>query len=397
MSAEDVRTMHVRAFARLGAFAFGLVVVAAVGVSSCGVEEHVHGGVAPLNTSDDLGPIGAPGGAGSVVGQGGGGLPIASGASGGVPAATGGVPVATGGFGNGGAIPGNGGIPPVGMGGFTPSAGGALPGAGGASGTGGAMTPSGVTITLGTTNVPRENAIAFIHFGHSNMAGRATGPTASRPYFFTETDPRAWMYHAGTPPALAHEPFTAEDDTSGDYGGPGTAIVKEAAALAPSKYFISLGFGKSSAYCTQFLPGALYYDALMRAALSAKDRVTFGAIIIMLGITERHGTSADISGYSTCINKLVTAIRTDVGRPDLPLLITDYEMEATGMLAATGTFAKSIIPEIQKIPSVVTNSALVPTNGLGMQDDHHFNFDGHKEWVRRALDIMKQKGWFPWN
>jgi hypothetical protein len=258
------------------------------------------------------------------------------------------------------------------------------------------MPASGVTIDLGGTPVAKENAIAFIHLGHSNMAGRAIGPTATRPYFFDETDPHAWMYHVGQPPALAQEPYTAEDNTSGTYGGPGTALVKEAAALAPDKYFISLGFGKESAYCSQFLPGALYYDSVVKAPLAIKDRVTFGAIVIMLGITERHGTSADISGYSDCINKLVTAIRNDVGRPDLPLLITDYEQEATGYLAVGQAFPNSIIPEIHKIPMVVSNSALVPTDGLGMQDDHHFDFDGHKLWISRVLQIMKDKGWAPW-
>jgi hypothetical protein len=258
------------------------------------------------------------------------------------------------------------------------------------------MPASGVTIDLGGTPVAKENALAFIHLGHSNMAGRAIGPTATRPYFFTETDPHAWMYHAGQPPALAQEPYTAEDNTSGTYGGPGTALVKEAAALAPDKYFISLGYGKESAYCSQFLPGALYYDSVMKAPLAIKDRVTFAAIVIMLGITERHGTSADITGYSGCINQLVTAIRKDVGRPDLPLLITDYEQEATGLLAVGQAFPNSIIPEIHKIPMVVSNSALVPTDGLGMQDDHHFDFDGHKLWIQRVLQIMKDKGWFPW-
>ena len=34
--------------------------------------------------------------------------------------------------------------------------------------------------------------------------------------------------------------------------------------------------------------------------------------------------------------------------------------------------------------------------GLGMQDDHHFNLDGHKMWTQRVLDLMKSKGWFPW-
>lgn len=258
------------------------------------------------------------------------------------------------------------------------------------------LAPSGVVLDIGGTAVAKEDAIAFIHFGHSNMAGRAIGPTATRPYFFTETDPHAWMYHVGQPLQLAKEPYTAEDDQSGTYGGPGTAIVKEAAALAPGKYFVSLGFAKTSAYCSQFLPGSLYYDSVMKAPLAIKDRVTFAAIIIMLGITERHGTAADISGYSSCINQLVTAVRKDVGRPDLPLLISDYEQEAIGALSVTSAFAQSITPEIRKIPSVVSNSALVPTDGLGMQDDHHFNFDGHKLWVQRVLQIMKDKGWFPW-
>jgi hypothetical protein len=397
MSAEAV-SMNVRSCERPKALALAALLAAFFGVPGCGVEEHVQGGATPINTAGDLGPIGPPTtGAGGMVALGSGGVP----GGGGIvpPPAAGGVPpVAAGGISNGGIPPSSGGVPPMGAGGFVPGAGGVTPvGSGGVPpGTGGAPL-SGATITLGTTNVPAENAIAFIHFGHSNMAGRATGPTATRPYFFTETDPRAWMYHAGSPPALAHEPLTANDDTSGTYGGPGTAIVKEAAALAPSKYFISLGFGKTSAYCSQFLPGALYYDTLIKAALSAKGRVTFGAIIIMLGITERHGTSADITGYSACINKLVTQIRTDVGRPDLPLLITDYEQEATGMLAVNQAFAQSIIPEIRKIPTVVSNSALVPTDMLGMQDDHHFNLDGHKEWVRRLLQIMKDRGWFPWN
>jgi hypothetical protein len=166
--------------------------------------------------------------------------------------------------------------------------------------------------------------------------------------------------------------------------------------MAPGKYFVSLGFAVGSAYCSQFLPGALYYDQLIAAPKAMKGRATFGAIVIMLGITERHGTAADITGYPDCINKLVTAIRTDVGEPNLPLLITDYEANATGELAPTAAFAQSIIPQIRKVPMVVSNSSLVPTDGLMMEDDHHFNFDGHKVWTGRVLQIMKDKGWAPW-
>jgi hypothetical protein len=364
-----------------------LIAACALGAGACGVHEYPHA-QQMIDPNSDFGPSMATAGVG------------AAGAAGGVSVAP---PAGAGTGGVAGVAP----PPTAGTGGI-----GGAGGAGGAGGTAGtpvtpdAGTPdagtqtepprSGVVIELGGEQVAKEDVIAFIHIGHSNMAGRATGPQASRPYFFDEPNPHAWMYHVGKSPEPAAEPYTAGDDLSGVYGGPGTALVKQAAELAPNKHFMSLGYGHTSAYCTQFLPNSLYYDEMMKNVMAIKDRVTFGAIIILLGITERHGTSADITGFSSCINDLVTAIRTDVGRPDLPMLICDYEQEASGALAVTSTFARQITPEIRKIPMVVSNSAIVPTDGLGMQDDHHFNFDGHKEYTRRVLQIMQDKGWFPW-
>jgi hypothetical protein len=253
-----------------------------------------------------------------------------------------------------------------------------------------------VALDLAGVQITRQDAVAFIHFGHSNMAGRATGPAADRPYFFEETDPHAFMYHVGKPMELALEPYTATDRPERMGGGPGTALVKQAAALAPGTYFISLGYGRSAATCAQYLPGSLYYDAAMEAALAIKDRVTFAAIVIMLGIAEVHGTPADISGFSDCIARLVTAIREDVARPDLPVLISDYEQNATGKLAVDTDFARAIMPQIRSVPERVSNSAVVPTDGLGMQDDHHFDLTGHKMWTQRVLQIMQDRGWFPW-
>jgi hypothetical protein len=356
----------------------------------CGVQEHPHAHAA-VDTSNDFGPspsAGANGPASPPPAAAGSASPAAgSGNAGQTSMATAGVP------GN----PRPAGAAAAPRAGQVADAGAApMSGAPAAPSAGAGGPASGTTIDIGGTTVAKENVIAFIHFGHSNMAGRAVGPTATRPYFFTETDPHGWMYHVGQALQPAKEPFTAGDDLSGTYGGPGTALIKQAAAMAPDKYFVSLGFGKTSAYCSQFLPGSLYYDSVMKAPIAIKDRVTFGAIVILLGITERHGTSADITGFSSCINQLVTAVRKDVGRPDLPMLLNDYEQEATGALAATSSFAKSIIPEIHKVPMVVSNSALVATDKLSMEDDHHFNFDGHKEYTRRVLQTMKDKGWFPW-
>ncbi|HXI60210.1 MAG TPA: sialate O-acetylesterase [Polyangia bacterium] len=311
-----------------------------------------------------------------------------------------------------------------------PDAGGGSMGSGGIAGDSGVPTGTGGTalggasgnsIDINGMTVPQEKAIAFIHFGHSNMAGRGQAPTSLRPYFFTDVDAHAWMYHAGGSKAgfkPANEPFTAGDSTSlsGNSGGPGTPLVKQAAAMAPGYHFISVGFGQNALFCRNYKPGTSYYTNVMAGPKALKGKVTFAAIVIMLGITERHGTSADISGYPDCINTIVTQIRTELGLPNLPLLITDYEMTAKNLgedLTPTGPFGTQIIPRIHAIPTflskvhpitymppngkgAVTNSALVPTDGLALIDDHHFQLDSHKKWTQDLLDIMKEAGWFPW-
>jgi len=322
---------------------------ALVGGLACGVVEHPHD-TQSVGTGDDFGPSSGAG-AGTITGG----------------ASVGGAMTAASGSGGGGSS-------------GTSDA-----------GSGGGPAPSGVTINLGGVDVPRERAIAFIHIGHSNMAGQARSPFSSNAYHYTETHPHAFMYHAGTPPELSKEP------TAGGPGaGPGTALVKEAAMGAADYYFVSLGYGVPKAYCSQFLPGALYYNDLIAAPKAVKGRVTFGGIFIYLGITERHGSADDVNGFSDCINKLVTSIRTDIGEPNLPALMNDYEVDGSGEFIVTGEVAMAIMPQIAKVPSVVSNFALVSADGVGMEDDHHFNFDGQRLWVQRAFQTMKDKGWRFW-
>lgn len=383
-------------------------------LAACGVEEHEQPAEVKMDTRPKIAPPPPPsmGGApmtaagGSPVATAGASAGGSSSISGGAPSALGGSapvgggpPTASGG--SFGGFPSTGGA--VGLGGAGGSGGGGGAGKGGQSTTGGAPAAtggkSGILVDINGTMLPKEDVIAFIHVGHSNMAGRTSSPTSEKAYFFEDMDLHAWMFKDNRwDPAL--EP-TAGD--SGNIvgtrvmGGPGTALVKQAVKLAPSKYFVSLGWGRSSAYCSQFLPGGLYYDQMVAAPKALKGKVTFAAIVVMLGITERHGTSGDISGFPNCINQLVTAIRTDVGEPNLPLLMNDYEMESTGAeLEPTGEFARSIIPQIRMVPTVVSNAALIPTEDVEMQDNHHFNLTGYRTWTARILTIMREKGWFPW-
>jgi hypothetical protein len=342
-----------------------LVALVVLAASACGVAEHRHDDAQPLDTSHDLDP---PGGTPVTV-------PVAGSSAGGASSTGGTLPVMTAGGAGGVGVAGGVAV----TAGTTSSA-----AAGG---------PSGATITLGGVSVPKEKAIAFINIGHSNMAGQATSPPSSRAFHY-ETAPRAFMYRAGSQPTLALEPSTAGKPGPG--AGPGTALVKEAAMAAPDYYFITMGYGQPSAYCKMFLPGTDFYTALIAAPKAAKGKVTFGGIFIYLGITERHGTAADVEDFPNCINKLVTAIRTDIGEPNLPALMNDYEVDGKGEFIVTGAVATAIMPQIAKCPSVVSNFALVSADNVGMEDDHHFNFDGQRLWVQRAFQTMKDKGWRFW-
>jgi hypothetical protein len=77
-------------------------------------------------------------------------------------------------------------------------------------------------------------------------------------------------------------------------------------------------------------------------------------------------------------------------------MLNDYEVGASGEFVVGGDVYNGIKPQIDQVPSVVSNSALVSAQGLGMQDDHHFNLDGQRTWAQRAMMTMQERGWFPW-
>jgi hypothetical protein len=284
-------------------------------------------------------------------------------------------------------------------GGRTESGGGTVASGGKTSGTtgasGGTTTPSTVGVTINGKFVSKENAVVFIHIGHSNMRGQATTPTSLKPYFYTPED-GLWSYRGSF--SLAKEPTAPEGSMT--YAGPGMAILHSARAAVASGsavQFISIGYGVGSKTSVDFQKSTqLYYQVFMNWAGQLKGKVTFGAIVIMLGITERHLASDQIPGFPDRIAQLVSDMRADLGEPNLPVLFCDYEQLATGDLATTGAVGKVIMPLVRKIPDKVSKLVLVPTDNLAMLDDHHFDMQGHKDWAARVISLMQTNNWFPW-
>jgi hypothetical protein len=227
------------------------------------------------------------------------------------------------------------------------------------------------------------------------MRGQATVPTSLKSYFYN-TEDGLWSYKGSF--ALAKEP-TAPEGTD-TYAGPGMAILhsaRGAVASGSDVQFISIGYGIGSKTSVDYQKSGVYYPIFMGWAGQLKGNVTFGAIVIMLGLTDgEHLASDQVPGFPTRIAQIVSDMRADLGEPNLPVLFCDYEMGATGTFLPTGTIGQTMIPLIHQLPGLISKLVLVPTDSLEMQDDHHFDMQGHKDWAARLISLMQTNNWFPW-
>jgi hypothetical protein len=370
----------------------GLALIVGMLVAGCGVQAHPTAGSTGTVENPPAGAAGMSGVAG---------MPVIAGAAG--TFGDGGSVGIAGSVGDGGS---SGVAGSVGSGGSTGIAGAGGPAGRGGSGRGGSTgtagsgaggsPTSGAGVTINGKFVPKEKALAFIHFGHSNMRGEATKPTSLRSYFY-DTKDGLWSYKGTF--TLAKEP-TAPEGTMSD-AGPGMGILHSAqtALQAGSDVqIISIGYGKGSVTTVDYQKSTnTYYPIFMNWAQQLKGNVTFGAIVIMLGITDgEHLPTAQVPGFPSRVAQLVSDIRADLGEPNLPVLFCDYEQNATGTLAPTGSVGTVMQPLVRMLPSMISKLVLVPTDGIEMQDDHHFDMQGHKDWSDRVIMLMKSNGWWHW-
>src|ERR1017187_4927341 len=372
-----------RQFARDWVVAFPLFLLAACGLKA-------HPGSLVESGGQPSGPGGQTVGSGGLTGSGG-----QTTGSGGQSTGSGGQTTGSGGqtTGSGGQTTGSGGV--IGTGGKTSGAGGASTGGSGSGGSCSSGGSTGAGVTINGKFVPKEKAVVFIHFGHSNMRGQASVPTSLNPYFYN-TEDGLWSYKGSF--SLAKEPTAPEGTIT--LAGPGMAILHSArGAVASSSdvQFISIGYGIGSKTSVDYQKSGIYYPIFMGGPGNLKGTVTFGAIVIMLGLTDaEHLASNLVPGFPTRMAQIVSDIRADLGEPNLPVLFCDYEMGATGTFVPTGAIGQAMMPLIHQLPSLISNLVLVPTDSLEMQDDHHFDMQGHKDWAGRVISLMQSNNWFPW-
>ena len=260
--------------------------------------------------------------------------------------------------------------------------------------------PPVVTVSINGTKVPRNKAVVFLHVGHSNMAGRAFDPPEMKPYFYA-SHPHLWRYERGGIWTPAVEPLSGDGGTPGNPNGagPGMAILRTALAAMPDAYFISIGRGAGLDYgttCFSFRKGGLFHDQVMDAAQELKGLVIFGGLFVMLSFDARSDPKTQDPGFLDCLHGLADDFRTALDEPDLPFVETDYERGAIGGWSPDCCGAPQVIAQLARVPTAIPRSVLVSTEGIPMQDNHHFNLEGHKLWAERAFAALAKGGMLFW-
>jgi hypothetical protein len=134
----------------------------------------------------------------------------------------------------------------------------------------------------------------------------------------------------------------------------------------------------------------------MDRASELKGRATFGGVFIMLGITELPAPLPEEASFAERTAQIIADIRHDLGEPDLPVLHTDYEMQAGDRWAITAPLGMRLWAQVEWLPAKVPNLVLIPTDGTPMADNHHFDLTGQKMWAERGVQLMRDRGWFHW-
>ena len=189
---------------------------------------------------------------------------------------------------------------------------------------------SGAGVTINGTFVPKEKAIAFIHFGHSNMRGQATKPTSLMSYFY---------YDAGGALELQGELHARRRSRPRPRGrmtlaGPGNGDPALGAGRAA-------GGQRRSDHLDRLRQGIGDHGRLPEDGRLLPDLHELGEAAEGQGHLRgdrghagHHRRRAPAEppgpGFPARMAADHRDIRSDLGEPNLPVLFCDYEQRATG-------------------------------------------------------------------
>lgn len=259
--------------------------------------------------------------------------------------------------------------------------------------------PSFAQIQLGDTLVPKEKFFVFLFLGHSNMTGRHRNPDK-------EVHPRVWKLPLNFEPLLEWSPgiepmcLDNHQNKSGRYGGPAVPLLKLLAERYPDYWFGGIQYSGSGsddfALEPKFIPGKEGYELVKEAAATYKDKVTFAGVVTMIGQIEVFGDWAETRPrFAENIKTMMDAFKEDLDAPNLPLLFTQFPLEASGKYSPDREEGQEILAQSDLIPEMVSPFALIPSHDIDMLDGHHYSELGYQLWAERAANLIRDNEFIP--
>ncbi|MEO7424559.1 MAG: sialate O-acetylesterase [Fibrobacteria bacterium] len=266
-------------------------------------------------------------------------------------------------------------------------------------------------ITLGGVEVPKEKFIVYLLIGHSNMAGvdlKKSDPVSI---------PQGWNWPIKTTrqwvPAAEPVGVSASGLSGNGCAGTGMPFIKAMAKAYPGYYFGALTNASVSCTCrgentgnnnsgldpldNRYYDSTYLFNQIITAAKAVQKDVTFGGVVCMLGTVEATRTDKTVcNAFSDDLATLAKAIRRELGLPNLPFIMGEYEADATGTFAPTLALPAIIQAQIKLLPGKLPFSTTINTVGVAMLDDHHYKGDvGQLEFAQRIVDSIRTRNLFP--
>jgi len=213
--------------------------------------------------------------------------------------------------------------------------------------------------------------VILLAMGHSNMEGRAKRtPKGDCPRGYVMNHEGQW------------EP--AEEDN-----GPMWPLLQRLTQAYPGVDFGVVKVAQSAGTIKQnFLPGKRKYEEAVKLARQGEAVGTLAGVVIMQGWVEveRSKGPKSVADLTEDYRKMVSSLRKDLGREDLPVLASQVELgsDAKGKMDAW----HSVHDQIAALPERIDHLAVVPSKDLDMVDGHHFSRKGNEEWADRAMKTI---------
>ncbi len=223
----------------------------------------------------------------------------------------------------------------------------------------------------------------YLAIGQSNMAGRA--PVEERfkvplsgVFLFKDKDSETWV-PASNPMNIFS---TIRKEAEMQQLGPSYSFAREMASQSTKELGMVVN-ARGGTSIKLWMPGSEYYASFMERV---KEALKDGEI---KGVIWHQGESdvQDLSQYMQELQELISRIRKDLGKPNLPFV--------AGQVIDNTPERKVFNQLILQLPQLVPNTAVVSSEGLAVLDGVHFDAESQiklgERYASKMLDLLEKK------